>query len=115
MIEDTNARKQRSAQVKLALTGAEALVNLGHSLRNPARQSVKQPVSIGRGGIVMARQARTAATAGALAIATAIAGTGASSQEVKPTPKYGNMYAVTQDLLNRAGADGNNFLHTNVH
>jgi len=65
----------------------------------------------------MARQARTAATAGALAIAlaiaTAIAGTGASSQEVKPTPKYGNMYAVTQDLLNRAGADGNNFLHTN--
>ena len=61
----------------------------------------------------MARQARTAATAGALAIATAIAGTGASSQEVKPAPKYGNMYAVTQDLLNRAGADGNNFLHTN--
>ena len=63
------------------------------------------------GGIVMARQARTAVIAGALGLA--IAGTGASSQEVKPAPKYGNMHTVTQDLLNRAGADGNNFLHTN--
>ena len=34
-------------------------------------------------------------------------------QEIKPAPKYGNMYTVTQDLLNRADADGNNFLHTN--
>ena len=35
------------------------------------------------------------------------------SQEVKPAPKYGDMLTVTQDLLNRAGRDGNNFLHTN--
>jgi alcohol dehydrogenase (cytochrome c) len=59
----------------------------------------------------MARQGRTAAITGALALA--LAGTGATSQEVKPAPKYGNMNTVTQDLLNRAGADGNNFLHTN--
>src|ERR1044071_7033032 len=38
---------------------------------------------------------------------------GASAQEVKPAAKYGDMLTVTQDLLNRAGGDGNNFLHTN--
>jgi alcohol dehydrogenase (cytochrome c) len=32
---------------------------------------------------------------------------------VKPAPKYGDMSTVTQDLLNRAGGDGNNFLLTN--
>ena len=26
---------------------------------------------------------------------------------------YGDMSAVTQDMLTRAGGDGNNFLHTN--
>lgn len=37
----------------------------------------------------------------------------ASSQEVKGASKWGDMNTVTQDLLNRAAGDGNNFLHTN--
>ncbi len=37
----------------------------------------------------------------------------ASAQEVKAATLYGNMTAVTQDMLNRAGGDANNFLHTN--
>ena len=36
-----------------------------------------------------------------------------AAQEVKPASKFGDMSTVTQDLLNRAGGDGNNFLHTN--
>jgi PQQ-dependent dehydrogenase (methanol/ethanol family) len=35
------------------------------------------------------------------------------AQETKPASKWGDMSTVTQDLLNRAGGDGNNFLHTN--
>jgi PQQ-dependent dehydrogenase (methanol/ethanol family) len=47
-------------------------------------------------------------------VALSIAGIGAlSAQEVKPATKYGDMLTVTQDLLNRADRDGNNFLHTN--
>jgi PQQ-dependent dehydrogenase (methanol/ethanol family) len=42
-----------------------------------------------------------------------MATTSAWSQEVKPAPKWGDMSLVTQDLMNRAGGDGNNFLHTN--
>jgi alcohol dehydrogenase (cytochrome c) len=37
----------------------------------------------------------------------------ANSQEVKAAVKYGDMQTVTQDLLDRAAGDGNNFLHTN--
>jgi PQQ-dependent dehydrogenase (methanol/ethanol family) len=37
----------------------------------------------------------------------------ASAEEVKNATKFGNMNTVTQDLLNRAGGDGNNFLLTN--
>jgi alcohol dehydrogenase (cytochrome c) len=37
----------------------------------------------------------------------------AAQEILKPAPKYGDMSAVTQDLLNRAGGDGNNFLLTN--
>ena len=36
-----------------------------------------------------------------------------SAQEVKAATLYGNMTAVTQDMLSRAGGDANNFLHTN--
>ena len=36
-----------------------------------------------------------------------------SAQEVKNATLYGNMNAVTQDMLSRAGSDANNFLHTN--
>jgi alcohol dehydrogenase (cytochrome c) len=35
------------------------------------------------------------------------------AEEVKQATLYGNMNTVTQDLLNRAASDGNNFLHTN--
>src|SRR5689334_12621758 len=52
-------------------------------------------------------------------VAAAIAGfgllaaSGAQAQEVKAATKWGDMALVTQDLLNRAASDGNNFLHTN--
>lgn len=60
----------------------------------------------------MTRRDVTIATA--VACAFAIAGIGAAgAQEVKTAAKYGDMQTVTQDLLNRAGGDGNNFLHTN--
>jgi PQQ-dependent dehydrogenase (methanol/ethanol family) len=52
--------------------------------------------------------------AGAAAFALSLAAIGsASSQEVKSAVKYGNMNTVTQDMLNRAGGDGNDFLLTN--
>jgi len=38
---------------------------------------------------------------------------GGNAQEVKRGTLYGDMQAVTQDMLNRAAGDGNNFLHTN--
>jgi alcohol dehydrogenase (cytochrome c) len=37
----------------------------------------------------------------------------APAEVEKPPAKYGDMSTVTQDLLNRAGEDGNNFLLTN--
>jgi PQQ-dependent dehydrogenase (methanol/ethanol family) len=37
----------------------------------------------------------------------------ASAQEVQRGTLYGDMSIVSQDMLNRAGSDGNNFLHTN--
>ena len=37
----------------------------------------------------------------------------ASAEETGGGPKYGDMGTVSQDLLNRAAGDGNNFLHTN--
>src|SRR5579884_1354078 len=36
-----------------------------------------------------------------------------NKKEIKPAMLFGDMSLVTQDLLNRAGDDGNNFLHTN--
>jgi PQQ-dependent dehydrogenase (methanol/ethanol family) len=42
-----------------------------------------------------------------------LAATMTFGQEVKPPAKFGDMSLVTQDLLNRADSDGNNFLHTN--
>jgi len=48
------------------------------------------------------------------AVAPAPAPVAAPAAEVaKPPAKYGDMSTVTQDLLNRAGDDGNNFLLTN--
>lgn len=61
--------------------------------------------------IPMTRQL-LAATAICAAVGFAFASP-ASSQEVKGASKWGDMNTVTQDLLNRAAGDGNNFLHTN--
>lgn len=37
----------------------------------------------------------------------------AQAQEVEGGTLFGDMQTVTQDMMNRAGGDGNNFLHTN--
>ena len=60
----------------------------------------------------MSRPAASPAIAGAMALTFATMGV-ATSQEVKPASKWGDMTTVTQDLLNRAASDGNNYLHTN--
>ena len=49
------------------------------------------------------------ATAGFVAVGALTA----AAQEVQGGTLYGNMQTVTQDMLNRAESDGNNFLHTN--
>jgi glucose dehydrogenase len=36
-----------------------------------------------------------------------------NAQETEKKTLYGNMQTVTQDMMNRAASDGNNFLHTN--
>jgi len=58
----------------------------------------------------MAKIASLALVAGAVAVT--LAGM-AQAQEVRNATKFGDMTTVTQDLLNRASDDGNNFLHTN--
>jgi PQQ-dependent dehydrogenase (methanol/ethanol family) len=63
------------------------------------------------------REKSTALRAAALAMAglaaAAFAPTWLGAQETEKTTLYGNMQTVTQDLMNRAAGDGNNFLHTN--
>ena len=39
----------------------------------------------------------------------------ANAQEVMGGTLYGDMITVTQDMLNRAATDANNFLHINGH
>jgi PQQ-dependent dehydrogenase (methanol/ethanol family) len=51
-----------------------------------------------------------AATACALLALAPLSG---QTQEVKSATLYGDMSTVTQDMLDRAHSDGNNFLHTN--
>ena len=51
------------------------------------------------------------AVAGVLALA--LGPLFAHAEEVQKTTLYGDMQTVTQDMLNRASSDGNNFLHTN--
>jgi len=48
----------------------------------------------------------------ALALGATLVAT-SSAQEVQRGTLYGDMSIVSQDMLNRAGSDGNNFLHTN--
>ncbi len=55
------------------------------------------------GGVVVA--------AATLAVAVMLGS--ASAQEMVKATVYGDMSAVTQDLMNRSAGDGNNFLHTN--
>jgi PQQ-dependent dehydrogenase (methanol/ethanol family) len=47
------------------------------------------------------------------AMLLAVASPAVQAQEVTGGTLYGDMQTVTQDLLNRAAGDGNNFLHTN--
>ncbi len=42
-----------------------------------------------------------------------IGGAAVAGEETTSTSLYGDMSTVTQDMLNRAAGDGNNFLHTN--
>jgi alcohol dehydrogenase (cytochrome c) len=58
----------------------------------------------------MNRTARYAMTVGAAALAAL---SSAWAQETPVAPRYGDLSLVTQDLLNRADTDGNNFLMTN--
>ncbi len=51
-----------------------------------------------------------------VALSAALAGSVALAQdETSTTTVYGDMSLVTQDMLNRAAGDGNNFLHTNAN
>jgi alcohol dehydrogenase (cytochrome c) len=64
--------------------------------------------------LALSASAQQGAKQPAPAAAPAPAPVAAPAQEVvKPPAKYGDMSTVTQDLLNRAGDDGNNFLLTN--
>lgn len=58
-------------------------------------------------------RSRAAVSFGTAALLTALCAPATQAQEVKSATLYGNMTTVTQDLLNRAAGDGNNFLHTN--
>ncbi len=49
----------------------------------------------------------------AMAAGLVVGATVAAAQEVDSGTRYGDMQAVTQDMLNFAAGDGNNFLHTN--
>ena len=59
----------------------------------------------------MARQSSKAAWLAGVAVLAL--GAAASAQEVRNSTKFGDLGTVSQDLLNRADGDGNNFLHTN--
>lgn len=57
-------------------------------------------------------RARKALAIGVAGLAI-LGATAVSAQETSTTTRYGDMQSVTQDMLNRAATDGNNFLHTN--
>lgn len=61
---------------------------------------------------LMSVKAALYASVAALALG-AVSVVTASAQEVQRGTLYGDMSIVSQDMLNRAGSDGNNFLHTN--
>ncbi len=53
-------------------------------------------------------------TAGAVALVLS-AGLATAAEETGSSTLYGDLLSVTQDMLNRADGDGNNFLHTNAN
>jgi len=53
-------------------------------------------------------------TAGAVALVLS-AGLATAAEETSSSTLYGDLLNVTQDMLNRADGDGNNFLHTNAN
>ncbi len=59
------------------------------------------------------RAYRVLAVLGFVFLLTAFTAAVPQAQEVKGGTLYGDMQIVTQDMLNRAAGDGNNFLHTN--
>lgn len=61
------------------------------------------------------RKTLTRAGVSLSAVVLALAGLAGAvnAQEIRTAAKYGDMNTVTQDLLDRADGDGNNFLHTN--
>ncbi|HEX4110959.1 MAG TPA: PQQ-binding-like beta-propeller repeat protein [Stellaceae bacterium] len=56
---------------------------------------------------------KLAIIAGAMAVGLSTIGTALAADETKPATLYGDMNTVSQDMLNNAGHDGNNFLLTN--
>jgi PQQ-dependent dehydrogenase (methanol/ethanol family) len=62
--------------------------------------------------MIWSRKLAGGVTAGAIGFLAAIV-SGAAAQEVGGGTLYGDMRAVTQEMMNAAASDGNNFLHTN--
>ena len=52
-------------------------------------------------------------TLAALGVGMSLAYNPAAGQEVKPATLWGDMTTVSQDMLDRAGSDASNWLHTN--
>ena len=75
----------------------------------PVGEAKQRHQAAGIGGSDMLRYV-TVATASSVLL---LAASAAQAQEIRSTAKFGDMTTVTQDLLNRAASDGNNFLHTN--
>jgi PQQ-dependent dehydrogenase (methanol/ethanol family) len=61
----------------------------------------------------MVKLHRLTTIAGVFAVCLAGMAVSAAADETKPATLYGDMSTVTQDMLDRAGHDGNNFLLTN--
>ncbi len=61
------------------------------------------------------RLSRATGTLVGVAFFAALSGSALAGEETGKGTVYGDMLTVTQDMLNRAAGDGNNFLHTNAN
>jgi len=61
----------------------------------------------------LAKQGKTLLASLSGAFVLALISSAVQAQEVQGGTRFGNMDVVTQDMLNRADGDANNFLHTN--